>query len=179
MDGRTDTAEKASDVGQHHEHAVDSQGNLFYDNADEEPELHARTYIALAGMWLLNYVQVFALQGPPAVLSYIGTDLDGTAYQTWVPNSLSLVQAVLGPVIASASDAFQARKLILVGSCLISFVGAAIAPGSSSIGRLIAAQTLIGVGFAAVPLAYTVPSEIVPRRWRPSMLPWNEGVVQY
>jgi MFS family permease len=80
---------------------------------------------------------------------------------------LSLVQAVLGPVIASASDAFQARKIILVGSCVISFVGAAIAPGSQSIFRLIAAQTLIGFGFAAVPLAYTVPSEILPRRWRP------------
>lgn len=35
-------------------------------------------------------------------------------------------------------------------------------------GRLIAAQTLIGVGFASVPLAYSVPSEILPRKWRPS-----------
>ena len=85
----------------------------------------------------------------------------------WVPNSLSLVQAVLGPVIASASDAFQARKIILVGSCVISFIGSAIAPNSGSIFRLIAAQTLIGFGFAAVPLAYCVPSEILPRRWRP------------
>ena len=74
---------------------------------------------------------------------------------------------MLGPVISSASDAFQARKIILVVSCLISFVGSAIAPGSQSIFRLIAAQTLIGVGFAAVPLAYCVPSEILPRRWRP------------
>lgn len=77
------------------------------------------------------------------------------------------MQAVLGPVISSASDAFQARKIILVASCIISFIGSAIAPGSGSIFRLIAAQTLIGVGFAAVPLAYVVPSEILPRRWRP------------
>ena len=84
-----------------------------------------------------------------------------------MPNALSLVQAVLGPVISSASDAFQARKIILVGSCLVSFLGSAIAPGSGNIFRLIAAQTLIGVGFASVPLAYAVPSEILPRRWRP------------
>ncbi|KAK5108576.1 hypothetical protein LTR62_008152 [Meristemomyces frigidus] len=141
--------------------------NLVYDDPEGEPELHVRTYAAVTAMFLLNLVQVFALQGPPVVLSYIGKDLNATASDTWVPNALSLVQAVWAPAISSASDAFQARKLILVGTCLVSFVGAAIAPGAKSIGRLIAAQTLIGVGFAAVPLAYTVPSEILPRRWRP------------
>jgi len=42
--------------------------NLTYDDIDEEPELHVRTYVALASMFLLNLVQVFALQGPPAVV---------------------------------------------------------------------------------------------------------------
>ena len=101
-------------------------------------------------------------------LSYIGEDLNNTARQTWVPNALSLVQAVVAPVISSASDTFQARKTLLVGPCVISFVGAAIAPGSSNIYRLIVAQILIGFGFATVPLAYCVPSEILPRKWRPS-----------
>jgi MFS family permease len=101
-------------------------------------------------------------------LSYIGADLKNPAAQTWVPNSLSLVQAVLGPLISSTSDTFQARKILLVGSSVISFIGAAIAPGSASIYRLIVAQILIGFGFASVPLAYCVPSEILPRRWRPS-----------
>ncbi|KAK5175466.1 uncharacterized protein LTR77_000605 [Saxophila tyrrhenica] len=165
--GVSDRSEKEAHVAEHFEHGVDTKGNLSYEHEEEEPELHMRTYVALLSMWLLNLVQVLALQGPPAVLNYIGEDLKGSAYQTWVPNSLSLVQAVLGPVISSASDAFQARKIILVGSCVVSFVGSAIAPGSQSIGRLIAAQTLIGFGFAAVPLAYCVPSEILPRRWRP------------
>jgi hypothetical protein len=50
----------------------------------------------------------------------------------------------------------------------MSFIGAAIAPGSENIYRLIVAQILIGFGFATVPLAYCVPSEILPRKWRPS-----------
>ncbi|KIW78982.1 hypothetical protein Z517_08822 [Fonsecaea pedrosoi CBS 271.37] len=141
--------------------------NLHYDEVDVEPELHARTYIALFSMFLLNMVQVVALQGPPAVLDFIGDSLNNPKTQTWVPNSLSLVQAVLGPVISLASDTFQARKSILVGSCLISLIGAAISPGSGNIYRLIVGQTLIGFGFAAVPLAYCVPSEILPRKWRP------------
>lgn len=179
-------AKAGSNVDEMHLEKIDpNDQNLVYDDVDEEPELHARTYIALLSMFALNLVQVFALQSPPAVvsdqrrrrhrssltssqLSYIGKSLNNTNADTWVPNSLSLVQAVLGPVISGASDTFQARKTILVGSSLISLIGAAIAPGSSNIYRLIAAQTLIGVGFASVPLAYAVPSEILPRKWRPS-----------
>ena len=101
-------------------------------------------------------------------LAYIGQDLNNTKTQTWVPNALSLVQAVLAPVLASASDAFQARKYLLVGATTLSFVGSAIAPGSRTIYRLIVAQILIGVGFSTVPLAYCIPSEILPRKWRPS-----------
>ena len=42
--------------------------NFVYNDADEVPELHARTYFALAAMFFLNLVQVLALQGPPAVV---------------------------------------------------------------------------------------------------------------
>lgn len=101
-------------------------------------------------------------------LSYIGTSLNNTQAQTWVPNSLALVQAVVSPLFSSTSDTFQARKSLLVGSSAISFIGAAIAPGSTDIYRLIVATILIGVGFSSVGLAFAVPSEILPRKWRPS-----------
>jgi hypothetical protein len=42
--------------------------NLVYDDDDEEPELHARTWVALGAMALLNFVVIFALLGPPAVV---------------------------------------------------------------------------------------------------------------
>lgn len=41
--------------------------NLVYEE-DEEPELHAQTYFALAAMCVLNLVQVFGLLGPPAAV---------------------------------------------------------------------------------------------------------------
>ncbi|KIW13895.1 hypothetical protein PV08_06676 [Exophiala spinifera] len=144
-----------------------SQKNLNYDEADQEPVLHARTWIALGAMVMLNMVQLIALNGPPVFLGTIAAEFGQQDLQSWVPNSLSLVQAVLGPVISSGSDMFQARKTLLVGSCLIAVVGAAIVPRSQSLYQVIAGQSLIGVGFASVPLAYCVPSEIVPRKWRP------------
>ncbi|CAG9993191.1 unnamed protein product [Clonostachys byssicola] len=141
--------------------------NLVYDNADEEPVVHLRTWIALASMFLMNFVQTLALQGPPSVLSIIGTSLNDTQAQTWVPGALTLMQAVISPLVSSISDTFQARKLLLVGASVVSFVGAAIAPGSTNIYRLIGATILIGVGFSTVGLAFAVPSEILPRKWRP------------
>jgi MFS family permease len=101
-------------------------------------------------------------------LNSIAQDLNGVAASTWVPNCMVLVQAVFCNVLSSASDLFQARKTLLVVCTAIAFVGAAIAPGSQSIGRLIAAQTLIGFSIAVIPLTFAVPSEILPTRWRPS-----------
>lgn len=101
-------------------------------------------------------------------LSYIGASLNNVQAETWVSNSLTLMQAVVSPLVSSTSDVFQARKLLLVGSSTISFIGAAIAPGSTDLYRLIRATILMGVGFSSVGLGYAVPSEILPRQWRPS-----------
>lgn len=46
-----------------------TEANLTYEYGDEEPEIHARTWIAVAAMCLLNFVQIIALQGPPVVVS--------------------------------------------------------------------------------------------------------------
>jgi hypothetical protein len=61
-------SEKAFREAVHVEKSATHEANLVYEG-EEEPELHFRTWIALGSMFLLNLVQVFALQGPPAVVS--------------------------------------------------------------------------------------------------------------
>ena len=51
------------------EHVDVSAQNLTFDEQELEPELHARTWIALAAFFLLNFTQVVALQGPSSVVS--------------------------------------------------------------------------------------------------------------
>jgi hypothetical protein len=41
--------------------------DLAYDE-DDEPVFHHRTYFALASLFILNYVQVVALNGPPGIV---------------------------------------------------------------------------------------------------------------
>ena len=52
----------------HKETARVESSSFDYDDNEQEPEIHARTYFALAAMFFLNLVQVLALQGPPAVV---------------------------------------------------------------------------------------------------------------
>jgi hypothetical protein len=63
------TSEKVMEEANHLEAVSTLNANLMYTQDDEEPELHARTYFAVAAMFLLNMVQVLSLQGPPAVVS--------------------------------------------------------------------------------------------------------------
>ena len=50
------------------EYVEQSNANLTFDEDEDEPELHARTWIALAAMHLVVFTQVVALQSPPAVV---------------------------------------------------------------------------------------------------------------
>lgn len=47
------------------------ESNITYNEVDEEPSLHVRTYIALAAMFMLNLVQLVALQGPPTFVCQV------------------------------------------------------------------------------------------------------------
>lgn len=44
--------EKQTASVEHYEHGIDSHGNLSYENAEEEPEIHATTYVALLAMFM-------------------------------------------------------------------------------------------------------------------------------
>lgn len=44
---------------------------LIYEDAEHEPQLHWRTYVAMASMCLIQYVQLMALVGPSTAVSWI------------------------------------------------------------------------------------------------------------
>ncbi len=43
-------------------------GNLEYREDDQEPEIHIRTWLAVAAMTILNFVALVALTGPPTMV---------------------------------------------------------------------------------------------------------------
>jgi hypothetical protein len=77
MSAKDDTSEQKHELDASEELvtgslAVEKNTNdeiLVYDNVEEVPELHMRTWIAMASMLLLKFAELLALQGPPAVVS--------------------------------------------------------------------------------------------------------------
>lgn len=67
-DTNNDNASDESGLEQN-EALKDTKGDLTYDNEEEEPQFHWRTVVACVAMFMLNFVQVVALEGPPAVVS--------------------------------------------------------------------------------------------------------------
>lgn len=51
-----------------HENAPNGSDIELSEDFEQEPEFHIRTWFAVAAMFLLNLVQVFALTGPPVVV---------------------------------------------------------------------------------------------------------------
>ncbi|KAJ6036511.1 hypothetical protein N7540_000790 [Penicillium herquei] len=60
---------------EHEEEFSNAQSTDLIYEGEEEPEIHLRTYFALAAMFLLNMVQVFCLMGPPAGVSLFRANL--------------------------------------------------------------------------------------------------------
>lgn len=73
--------------------------DLEYKDENEEPVLHRRTYFALLALFLLNYTQVVALNGPPSVVSMIasrsGHPLTRNSSRIWARMS-TVLQTRLG-----------------------------------------------------------------------------------
>ena len=61
-------AEMREKVEEQEDHHVE---NLAYEGGDTAPQLHWRTYVALASMCLLQFVMLFALLGPPVAVSTV------------------------------------------------------------------------------------------------------------
>jgi hypothetical protein len=70
LEQRTDADSKAREQCELKEDILDSStdGNLHFEE-DAEPELHWRTWVAIAAMHLLVFTAVLGLQGPAAVVS--------------------------------------------------------------------------------------------------------------
>ncbi|MFE3025307.1 DHA2 family efflux MFS transporter permease subunit [Nocardia tengchongensis] len=112
--------------------------------------------IAIFMVSLDNLVVFNAL---PTIRMELHTGLDGLQ---WIINSYTLTEAVLLLAGASLGDRFGRKRTFVVG--LVIFTGASAACAlSSSIGALIAARAVQGVGAAIViPLTLTLLAQAVP-----------------
>ncbi|MCW2960027.1 MAG: family efflux transporter permease subunit [Thermoleophilia bacterium] len=100
------------------------------------------------------------------VLPTIASDLHGLDLYTWVFTASMLASAVAVPIFGKLSDMYGRRPLYISGVSIfiLGAVGCALA---QSMGQLIAARAIQGVGMGAImPLAMAIIADVVPARER-------------
>ncbi|KAJ9118374.1 hypothetical protein QFC24_006203 [Naganishia onofrii] len=114
---------------------------------DDEQKLHMRSILVL----------LFATN--------IAIPLGGAEKSIWLSQSIAIATAVLSPVFSRGSDLFG-RKYFVVGACVCGFVGGLVIGRATSMNMAIAGAAITGISYGAQPLAFAIPSEVMPRKYR-------------
>ncbi|KAL7942077.1 MFS general substrate transporter [Trichoderma barbatum] len=101
-----------------------------------------------------------------SALPTITNALGGGDTYIWVPNAYLLAQVAILPLAGQASNIFGRRHLLL-GAVALFTLGGGLSGGASSMGMLIAARTIQGLGGGGINLLIeTIVTDIVPLRER-------------
>jgi EmrB/QacA subfamily drug resistance transporter len=121
-----------------------------------------QTVLAFAGVMLGMLVAVLNQTIVATALPRIVGDLGGVEHYSWVFSAYMLGSTVTVPVYGRLSDIYGRRRFFALG--LIVFMsGAVVGAASSSMGMLIAARAIQGLGAGAlIPLAIITIGDLVP-----------------
>ncbi|CAK7205596.1 hypothetical protein SEUCBS139899_008374 [Sporothrix eucalyptigena] len=120
---------------------------------------------AVISMMLCYNAYIFTLVIPPAILSYINTDLGPDPSYTWITVSWNLGGAIFVTVAGRLSDIFGRRYFMITGSCLL-IVGSIICATGQSIGQMIAGGAIFGAGSGLLEVVFGAVQEVVPNKYR-------------
>lgn len=125
--------------------------------------------IAVLSFSLLQTMPVPAL---PDLQREFGTS---TTTVSWVLSAFLLTASVSTGLLGRLGDMFGKRK-VLVASLAVSAVGTLLAALAGSIGVLIAARAIQGVGAATFPLAFGIVRDEFPRERVPVAIGWISSI---
>ncbi|KAF1961542.1 MFS general substrate transporter [Byssothecium circinans] len=122
--------------------------------------------------WLVVFItcfaimaQVFVVVAAGSVISFIIRDLGQPAIAGWIIQGPLLMQSVLSPLVGRLSDVLD-RKLFASIPPLIAFAGSVICAKATSMNMVIGGGILIGVTLATISIVQSIPSEILPLKYR-------------
>ncbi|KNG45559.1 mfs drug efflux pump [Stemphylium lycopersici] len=130
--------------------------NLCHNNCLPGKVSHTRSVMS----------QVFVVVAAGSVLSFIIRELGEPAIASWIIQGPLLMQSVLSPPVGRLSDVLD-RKLFATIPPLIACVGAIICAKATSMSMLIGGGILIGTTLATISIVQSIPSEILPLKYRP------------
>ena len=116
-------------------------------------------FTVAAAVLLINYVETMVIPG----IVDIQHDLNTTeTIASWITSSFLIVGAAVAPLFGKLGDVYGKKKMFLI---VLGFyiVGVGIAGLADSIWLLLFARAIQGVGFAVLPLAIAMVTDVFPK----------------
>ncbi len=119
-----------------------------------------RTLLAMASVaLLLNYVETMVIPGVPTIQKDFSTT---SSLVSWITSGFLIVGSAVSPLMGKLGDSYGKKRMFLVALVFYT-AGVGLAGFSPSIYFLIAARAVQGIGFAVIPLALAIISEVFPK----------------
>ncbi len=112
-----------------------------------------------AAVLLINYVETMVIPGVPDIQKELGTT---ETVASWITSAFLIVGAAVAPLFGKLGDVYGKKKMFLV---VLGFyiVGVGIAGLANSIYVLLISRAIQGVGFAVLPLAIALVTDVFPK----------------
>ena len=107
----------------------------------------------------------FALIIPANSVSYINAELGPKPYASWINVTWTLGAAIIVSVGGRLSDIFGRRHFLLTGAS-ISFLGTIVGATGQSIGQMIGAGVMLGIGSGFQEMGFACIMEFIPNKYR-------------
>ena len=92
----------------------------------------------------------------------IGTPGDGV----WLAAAIAILTMICSPIFSQAAD-YWGRKWFLIIPTFCGCIGAIVTARATNMNMAIAGQVIAGISYGAQPLNHAIPSEVLPRKYRP------------
>jgi len=126
----------------------------------EEGRHATRVLLTLTGVALLvTYVETMVIPGIPTIESGFKTTAD---IASWITSALLIVGSAVSPLFGKLGDTYGKKRMFLL-SMVFYMAGVGLAGFAPTIYFLILARAVQGVGFAIMPLALAIITDIFPK----------------
>ena len=138
-----------------------SDTSLTANHALAEERHHAtRVLLTLTSVALIvTYVETMVIPGVPIIQKDFAASTD---LMSWVTSALLIVGSAVAPLFGKLGDTFGKKKMFLAAMAFY-IAGVGIAGFAPTIYFLILARAVQGVGFAIMPLAIAIITDVFPK----------------
>ncbi|KAH7552709.1 hypothetical protein BM1_08660 [Bipolaris maydis] len=135
------------------------------ESLEEPTEVHIRTIIVVAAVCLTSAAQLISIVGGGALARPMATALGDPTVSQWFGTIKNILTLVTILPVSQAAD-FWGRKWFILICNSLGVIGYLIVSRSKNLTTVIVGFVIGSASFGCQSLAYAIPSEVLPRKYR-------------